>query len=744
MDSAKDRLLEAILAFDGVPIVFALSKITRIKRGDISTLIKENPELAVAMEERGRAFFASLSDEEFLMRLHKNPDRRNGAQALVGNLPEYINVLREERLARILLAKIQTSEGPVTYEWVAAQVGLSVSVIQNPMTKNETLRLAKERKTAEYIRTCSDYDFLRFWSESRAVQLEGESKEAFDKRAEELVLKAINECDDLPTTQKIAENLPTSTRQGHIDRNAVDGILSASDVLKQAKEKREIEIITTISESELAERLEHWPTHSLSEKVRAVLEQRIEQIIVDAINKIDGVPTGGKILDCGVIKSGTVYNRLSNPNISAAMELRGREFLASKSDSELAVLVSEPGWLVNLPKYARDIVESRIAKMILDTITTFNGSPLFEDLARIVGIGVNSIIVRIRDNPTLWSAYYTKKGLTEDQALELALEREEEGAGIQEVMQRRLRNLFAFREMVGVIRCFGDLLLGKILGISLYPDPLSKAAQELEVQLDVAHQPMRPFRKGEDVSLSQANVVVVQGLHRLSSEAITTLFQKIYGAIGEGSAVITTHSPKYARLESFPDAILRNGFSVLETGVMQISLPGDKETILSYGVAPTEVDRLIRKFEGESEVIVFTKTNRTEQVTIPALVKLSGGQEDKPLDKKAEEIDVPGGINREINARFLDRSEGVAILPSAPFLVEVLDDASNRVVALLAYGMNPNHPKLPESAVYQNALGHNFREESRKLARNAERRKAIGVKPGEISTVKLSRLKQCA
>lgn len=332
-------------------------------------------------------------------------------------------------------------------------------------------------------------------------------------------------------------------------------------------------------------------------------------------------------------------------------------------------------------------------------------------------------------------AYYQKQGHTPDQAVELALERNEESRAAQKALSMRLRDLHAYREMIGIIRCFGDLLVDRIAEVSLYPEPLSKAAKETGVTLEVVHSPLQPFKQGKETDIAKANVVVVQGLHRVAAESATKLFRKVHESLGRSRTVIVTYSPKYDKVEGFLEAAHTNGFELQESGTVFIETPPDV-ILLSHGVEPSDLGKVRRKLAGESKVLVFRTISAVEAIPIPSLVKMQVSEGTRIVDSDAEPINTPDGIEKVLSAKFFEDS---VVLPSAPFIVDVMH--ARKPVAVIGYDVHPHRKNALETEVKPDAPPKDYRRIARDLAKNIKERQKAGVMPGQISKVPLKRFR---
>jgi hypothetical protein len=433
----------------------------------------------------------------------------------------------------------------------------------------------------------------------------------------------------------------------------------------------------------------------------------------------------------------TISSRFEPGELDKLMEASGRAYLDSLTDEQLVGRVSENNWFNGIPAYAKDIVTRRIRKRILDAIYSFDGVPNFTGISIKVGLSNSAIRSYICSDPALWLAYHMKRGLSPDQAVELALERDDGSPASNTALAARLRHLSAFREMAGILRCFPIDLETKVLEVTFYPEPLKAAAAELGIQITVEHASMQPFRKGESPALPAAGAAILQSVHRVATEGLTAMLEQVHTALGIGRTVILTHSVEYAPADGFVAALAAAGFEAIEAGTMAIESPS-KAHLLALGVPNVDIERVQRKVAGESGVFILRTIKRTEDAAVvPALVKLSHEAEGTRIAGDAIAIDTPQGIAGVLNVKFL--GEPPICAPSSSYLVEIVDD-NGRQVALAAYDMDRRWPRRPESATYPGAPSADYRGIARTMAENAQMRRDLGVRPSDITRVSL---KQC-
>jgi len=715
-------LLKKIRTFDGVPTGKGLARVFGVFRETITARLKEKPALEKEMESRGREWLAGLSENALLIRISE-PGWVNG-------LPRYARKIVENRFLTILRRKIKKFKGvPIIYG-LAIAMGVNPAAIRTRIMKNPILKKMMEKRGRQWLSGLSEKAFLKGLSKKEWTKLPQYARKLIDGRLHAILLTKLRGIDGIPNGYNLACVMGKSS-------NTILRRIKASAVIKEAMEKRGREWLANLSEKEFLGKMKtKIKATNLPPYAHKLVEKRFSAILRRKIKAYDGVPSIGGLAKAMGVADSTVEARVSkSPLLNKEMERRGKEWLESLDEKAFLKKYSNRGLVASFPEYAREIVKERSSSIILGCIRASVGIPTISTLARALCISGESVTARVFSDSTLWLAYYQKCGLTPDQAIELALERNDESKAAIAVLERRLPHLHAYREMVGLIRCFGNLLEGRILEVTLYPEPLSKAAAELSVQIDVCHTPMRSFRKNESPELMTANAAVLQGIHRLATEGLTNLFSKIHESIGEGKNVIATYSIKHAYSDSFLQALLENGFILQESGILRIEPPIDA-ILRSYGVDEDNMKQVRDKIKCESRVLVLTTTNTRTIFPIPQLEKTTGTEGETVLSPTTKEIDSPPGIVKEICARFL---QDPVVLPSAPFIVDVVK--GEKLVAVLGYDMDPTRKNSIESAVYPHAPPLDFRKVARTLATRAEERIRLGIKPNQVSKVPLERIR---
>ena len=714
------RILDAIISCGGLPKIEALHEMLPDISGEkIGERINANAELSAARNEKAKEFLSGFSDEQFLKEM------REGRW----NSMDYVKKEADARVEWIILKAI------IEYNGVPTAVGISRVLsdykgVIDRMEASETLKAALVERTREYLFGLDQGEFMRTVTKTGWAGGQPEYvTQAVNERMLKIIEEAIPGYEGVPTIWGIGKKIGTGFR-------SVEDRINANPSLLEKMEKRGREYLEGLSDEKLLGLLQkNTLSGSLPEYSKQIIEKRVDAILWAALEAYEGVPTVNALGKAAGVGEKRVMSILARDGkFKEAMGRKGLGYINGLGEGELFEMVSEPGKVAQLPDYAKAEMNGRIDRIIIREIGRIGPSVTKGKLAAAMGCTDGFITKRISLNPEVWAAFYEMRGLTRDQAIELSLERGAETPSSEQVIRNRLPHLYAFREMGGIIRCFGDLLKGKILEVSLYPNPLGKAAEELGMQLDVVHRAMRPVREGEKITFEKASVAVLQGLHRLSSEGITRLFRLVGDALDAGQQVVATYSTRYAQVEGFVEALQRNGFQLEEAGVMRIDAPS-RETLLSYGAKREDLERIARKMEGESRVLVLRKMDGASDVEVPALQKLPNGEGEKTLSGDAEAVDTPKGIVREISAKFL---EDAVILPSSKFLVEI--EHGEQTVALVGYDMDPRVKNKVETEVLTGAPQADYRAIARKMASSIAERRRLGIRPDAITRVPLRKI----
>ncbi len=543
------------------------------------------------------------------------------------------------------------------------------------------------------------------------------------------ILQAIHDCKYVPNVKALRRAL-------RIRDTTLSSRLEANPSLVEAMEQRGREYIDQLPEEQLKQMIsEGGRIGWLPDYAKNMIYARLDAIIFTKIEECDRVPTAWALAKTMDVSHGTISRRLEvNASLAEAMEHRGREYLEQLPEERIKFMVSGSG-SSKLPNYAKNIIHARLDTILLREIKDFDGIPTLRALGNAIGIHHTSISSRLEANPSIWIAYYARRGLTPDQAVELALERKEESQSASLALSQRLKNLSAFREMIGLIRCLGNLLAASVAEVSLYPQPLAKAAKELGLDMDVHHVPMDTFRKEGCEAIPRADTVVLQSIHRLSAQALTNLFQELHKNYPY-SAVIATFSTEHLCTDSFLGALRKNGYEVKESGIMSIS-PPDDETLRSCGIQEDDISRVRAKMACQFSVLLLDLLPGSEETDIPELEKISTTNGKAILSPDAQPIDVPDEANQRVSVRF---SATTSVLSSMPFVVDI--EEGGRRLATVGYDMHPKRGNLIEADVYPGAPADDYLSMARMIARNARLRNRIGVARDRVPKVERAVLRK--
>jgi len=602
--------------------------------------------------------------------------------------------------------------------------------IRKAIDMNPALKYAMEERGTRYIRGLRNSDILSLVSDStRIANFPDYALELVHARFRRILLAEIKRFNGFPNAMTLSEldSFPSP--------KTIRGCIASDTVLQETLRRKQIGYINSLEGKGIIRFMNQTNVQDLPDYAGEAVQQKLDAFILDTIGNLEGVPTPHSV--ARQMESGTLRIRKrieANQELQHAMETRGRKYILSLPEQRFLSWISESGRLSRLPEYANRVIHERFDKMILREMKKSPKPPTSKSLSRVKGFPVKETIKkRIHANTVLWMEYHRRLGHTPDQAVELALQRDDDSIAAKEALAIRLRNLHAYREMVGLIRCFGDLLKGKIAALSLYPEPLAKASKEMGAGLDVIHVPLRPFKQGRETIIPKADVAVVQGLHRVRS--MRNLFNRLYESIGPGATALFTYSERHATAEGFEEAAYRNGFVQVDSGTVFIRSPSD-DTLLTHRVAKHDMERVRRKLSGESKAMLFRTISLREDADIPRLVRIQENGEEKLRSPDAEAIEIPHGIEASLSAKF--RADSISYAPG-PFIVDVESDSGT--AAVIGFDAHPERRHMLETEVLPGAPAEDYRRIARKLARNIKERQKAGVIPGQISKIPLKRFR---
>lgn len=339
-------------------------------------------------------------------------------------------------------------------------------------------------------------------------------------------------------------------------------------------------------------------------------------------------------------------------------------------------------------------------------------------------MSVALVRARAAQNPAVFEASWKAQGFSIDQAIENALQRGL-APSVEVLLKDRLRHLHGYREMVAMLRVFGPELAGQVLELSLYPAPLATAAKDLGDHFDVEPSwvSLDGFRRAQEHALPKADTIVVQGVHRLAEGALTGALRATRNAIKRGGRVFVSHRVEYNQPTGFEDALKQLGLAVEEAGHLEFDVR-DSATLKDAGVRKGDLRRVALKMAGTARVLVLRPARVFDAHT--AIPRLRPSQRKLSASMRRREptqVDVPVKAQRALATRFVTSMTGSARLK--PFMVNVV--SGNKLVAVLAHGVNPGRPKA-EFVTYPNApVGEEWREYLQRLLGDAEARERLGV-----------------
>ncbi len=482
----------------------------------------------------------------------------------------------------------------------------------------------------------------------------------------------------------------------------------------------------------------------------------IVQDIREAIESFEGIPSAHALSKVRTYSGNFIKRRIDeNKVLSIAQETVAVKYLEKffQDRAKFREAVATSGGLSSectKIKVAQDTLYALVDQDIREAIESFEGIPSAHALSKVCVYGKRFIQIRINENSALFQAYYEKQGLTLDQAIELALQRsiqkEEVQQAVQEILEKRLTSLYAFREMLGVVRVFSELFQAArhILEVSLYPAPVGKALEMDGRPKVTCYEDLRIAKLIKEGAVQEVyNLVVIQGIHRLEQEELNQLLTNIRMALPAGTNVIVTYSTNYAVSEEFEAALVQRGFTFQQDGSGQLIIePPIGEELLNLGVSPADLSRIRAKLVGSSNVLQFQTSEVADAVAqVPSLVKLSTEGNGKPIITNGTTLDVQDAVTNRITSKLVVSPSSLADFPNQPMMITVMD--GDITFAELGFDMHPAQKNSIEVVMYPRRPVEGI--DLRKVARDAFGRRAqrdrLGIKPGQINRVSLAQLK---
>jgi len=718
--------LESISGSAGIPSCVSIAKSLGIAQSVAHRHFSRNRMLQRAIDARARTVISRLTDKEATNSFKSTK--------IVGGLSSTTRRMLNSRMDKVLFCEIRNFTDFPSAVRIGKASNLCCTAVSARIRHNRRLAAAQKRKVREYVGNLSDQEFLSNASNVGWIRMIlPYGKNIIYGRLDRLIFRAIMDCEGYPNLEALKRALGPGYR-------TINGRLQKNRKLKDAFSGKRKQFIDNMTEEvAIACVRGNGGFGYFSNHAKEAIFAKVDAFILRGIKECETVPTPFSLSKALMINREIITQRMKkNACLGAAAIEQGISHVNKMPENEFISKASRKGGLPGAwPEEVRKAAKERIDRIVIHAIEEFEGIPNFSRLGKALGVSHSFFEHRVKDNPDVWIAYYSKRGLTEDQAIELALERGEQNNSTRRILSERLQNLYAFREMVAVARCFGDLLRKKVLEVSLYPEPLKKASDEIRANIDTIYADMAGFRRNSNISMQKADAAVLQSIQRLTPEGITRLFQSLRNALGSDCPVIATHSSDYAPSEDFLLALRENGFLLQERGLLLVEPPSEA-IMVSLGTDPSKIRRMMEKMAGQSHVFVLKAGPVAGHADIPALAKMAKEVENRDFVPCWETITLPDGYARELRTKFL--LEDVPMLSSAPFMVEVLE--GRKKVAIIGYDMDPFHPKKVEVGTYDGFNTADFRKIARQLATKIESRNALGIKPGKETRVQMSQLRK--
>lgn len=735
LDRRKISIIaDAIVSCTEFPNIQNLASLTKWEKRAVKKVIEGSRRLKKQLREKTRTYIYGLEEPEFT-----DSVRSTG---WIRNMPKEAQAVVYQRADEILLREVsKLRDQIISNNALSDRTRFSGHFIKKRITMNRILRQAIKNANMGLVDSLDDRKLIRMMGiDGWYTNAPSEAKNAIDRRVNKIILDTIRNFDGIVGYRKLARKISWGSK-------GVQNRIENTPRLREAFRIQPLRYIRKLSEDELKRKTQQkgWATQ-FPQEVKDEIQKRIRKMILRGVRTCYGVPTFSKVArKISWRRASITWYTDRDPVLAHTFIEKSRRYIDSLNDDQfLKMYAKESNEFGNVRKEIKQMITSRLDGIILNAIRTQRqgniSAPILSSCLN--GFSEATILYRLERNQQLWTEYYKKKGLSIDQAIELEVERRlVQTPSTAHVLSKRLANLQAFREMIGIVRCFGSTLHNAdVLEVSLYPDPLGNAAKLIGQSMQVTYCAMQPFRRvGTIATLATPGVhaAVIQGIHRLATEGLTRLFGEVHrNLVKTGRPVIATYGLYSALEDGFAQALLNNGFEIKEHGLLVLDPPSDA-TLLSLGVKKADLERVRRKVYGSSHVLVLDTVRKTVGGAIPQLVNLRDPDRMAGTVASAKTIDVPPGVNSALKTTFLQIPP--KSLSAQPFLVEV--EEKGQVVAVLGYDMHPRQKRMIESVIYPGAPTEDYSSLARRLATNLQARQRLGVVGTLIQRIPLQRIK---
>jgi|GEM_PF-1892899 len=737
---------EAINGCTAIPTKHILSSLVKCSERMITHRLKENSELQETREGAAIRYLNSLSLDQLKAETFK---RGGGLFVQLEGFPKS-KIRAYERIdGEIILPAIKNFNGIPSPSALARSIGACTKdFIMDRFDANPFLKGEAEKMGLNYVNLLS-IDQLKE---------EFKSKEQVDKRTSlslscillpivsirlneridtEVILPAIVSFTGIPTTDAVTKHL-------ECENHKITNRFEKNPLLRQKAEEVGLKYVNSLTVKELE--IQTSKLNGLTRlcnnmpTVQVRLYERIDaEILLPAIRGFDGIPSPTALSRVVSYGKHFISDRF-NANTSLVDEAVrvALNYINSLSVDQLISGTVKRNGLTNevnsFQKVRFRFYERIDNEIILPAISSSVSSTTLGQICNSLPFHGEFIRDRIKENPVLFKALAEKQGLTLDQAVELALGRGDESIAAESIMNTRLKNLYAFREMLGIFRIFSDLFekAKRILEVSLYPAPLGKAIELDGTQAITGY--ANPRRDLEALISPEAayELVILQGIHRVSQEDFNKMLLELRKTLPLGTSVIATYSEEYGMHESMPGALRNVGYELKDSGILEVQPPD------ALG------DRDIReKIPGQSNVLHLVVAGQADAGNVPNVIKLSELSTETRSCAPGKQTDLPDYALKGIQSVFVP-SIGFVNLPGQPLLVTITDD-NGKQLAVVGFDMNNKRPGKMELGKYPDSKGidFDFRSFAKQLIRDANLRANLGITPGAESKIKLNRVRNC-
>ena len=268
------------------------------------------------------------------------------------------------------------------------------------------------------------------------------TKRIYERIDDEHIFPAIKKFKGMPNPEALSRVLSYSS--GFISER-----IESNPILSKAQIEVGSAYIKLLSIEKLAEECARKKGRLISacsdfpELKKRIYERIDNEHILPAIKDFKGVPTPNALSRVLPFGNSFILQRIkSNSILSKAQIEVGLAYINNLSIEQLAQGCTTKSSLIKIckdqPELQKKIYERIDNELILPAINDFKGIPTSYALSRVLHYDPEFISQRIESNPVLFLALAAKQGLTPDQAVELALERDDKSYSVSHILKEHL------------------------------------------------------------------------------------------------------------------------------------------------------------------------------------------------------------------------------------------------------------------------------------------------------------------